>query len=108
MSGHLDNSTGLPQHLHDLFWEYDTSQLDWEEHRDFIVRRVLSAGTWDQIQWLRREVGDIELRRVIEDSAGRDLSPRQLRFWQLIIGLRKADVDRWLESSSRQIWDQRA
>ncbi|MFW5968323.1 MAG: DUF6922 domain-containing protein [Persicimonas sp.] len=108
MSHFSDHSRGLPDHLAELFWEYDTSDLDWAEHRDFIVRRVLSHGRWEQLCWLREQLGDDELRRIIEKSEGRDLSPRQLRFWQLILDLPAAKVDRWLQDTRRQTWDNRA
>lgn len=108
MSRNRDNSGHLSEHLSDLFWDYDVSTLDWDEHREFICRRVLSHGTWDQIQWLRTEVGDEALRHLITDTEGRDLSPRQLRFWELILDLPTDQVDRWLDESGRKIWDERA
>jgi hypothetical protein len=103
-----DKSSALPEHLAELFWEYDASDLDWVEHREFIARRVLSHGRWEQLRWLREQLGDPELRRIIEKSEGRDLSPRQLRFWQLILEIPAARVDGWLHDSRRQLWDRRA
>lgn len=97
----------IPEHLHDLFWEYDISGLDWDQYGDFVIRRVLSHGSWDQICWVRDEFGDPEIGRVIEENEGGSLSPRQLRFWQLILDLPEADVERWLGDSRRQIWDRR-
>lgn len=107
MSDHSDNLAEIPEHLWELFWEYDVSDLNWDEHRDFIARRVLSDGTWEQLCWLREELGDAELRGIIERSEGRDLSPRQLRFWQLVLGIPKPEVDRWIHSAGRQVWDRR-
>ena len=97
----------IPGHLHDLFWEYDISELGWEHCGDFVMRRVLSHDSWDQICWLHREFGDPEIARVIIESEGRSLSPRQLRFWELVLELPAIDVDRWLQDSRRQIWDHR-
>jgi hypothetical protein len=108
MSHRPDNSSALSEHLVELFWEYDTAELDWVEHREFIARRVLSHGRWEQLCWLREQLGDGELRRIIEKTEGRDLSPRQLRFWQLILELPAAQVDGWLQDSRRQVWDKRA
>ena len=107
MSRNEHDSVSLPRHLEDLFWEYDVSILDWDEHRGFIARRVLSHGTWEQICWLRNEIGDAELRRIIEAGRGRELSPRQLRFWQLILDIPAEEVDHWLAEPGRQIWDNR-
>lgn len=102
-----DNSAGVPEHLVDLFWEYDVSTLDWDEHREFIARRVLSHGNWEQICWLRAKLGDDALRRIIRKSEGKELSPRQLRLWELLLELPTQEVDRWLRDSSRKVWDHR-
>lgn len=107
MSRDEHDRVGLPENLEDLFWEYDVSELDWGDHREFIARRVLSHGTWAQICWLRDKLGDREVRRIIEARRGRDLSPRQLRFWQLILDIPAKKVDRWLDEPGRQIWDNR-
>ncbi len=97
----------IPEHLHDLFWEYDISDLTWNQYGDFIIRRVLTHGNWEQICWVRDEFGDSEVGRVIKENEGRSLSRRQLRFWQLILDLPAADVERWLGDCRRQVWDRR-
>lgn len=97
----------IPDHLHDLFWEYDISDLNWDQYGDFVIRRVLSHGSWGQICWIRDEVGDQKISQVIMENEGRSLSPRQLSFWQLILELPDADVERWLRDARRQIWDRR-
>ena len=94
--------------LRPLFWDCDFDQLDWQQHRDFIIRRVLVEGPWDAIRWIRREVGDQVLRDWMERCHGRPLSPPQLRFWELILELPMGLVDSWLQSAGRRIWDQRA
>jgi hypothetical protein len=98
----------LPPELADLFWEYDFSSLSWSDHRDFLALRILSHGCWEQIRWLRDVMPDDALRQLIIATRGKDLSPRQLRFWQLILELPDSEVDGWLSSPSRQIWDRRS
>jgi hypothetical protein len=101
-------ASGLPPVLRPLFWDCDFSQLDWQTHRDFIVRRVLVEGDWDAVCWLRRELGDAGLREWILQHEGRALSPQQLRFWELILDLPKDEVDRWLQADARAIWEGRS
>jgi hypothetical protein len=91
-----------------LFWEYDVAELDWDEHRDFVIERVLSHGTWDQICWLREFVSDAQIRRIVEHTRGRNLSAKQLRFWQLVLEVPSGAVDEWLSSQRRQVWDRRS
>ena len=101
-------ANALPPVLGALFWDCDFSQLDWQTHRDFIVRRVLVEGDWDAVCWLRRELGDTALREWILQHQGRALSPQQLRFWELILDLPKDEVDRWLQTEARAIWEGRS
>lgn len=99
--------SGLPERLRSLFWDHDFQSLSWREHREFIIGRVLASGDWDSVQWLRCRIGDRGVREWIERHAGRGLSRRQLRFWELILGLPAAEVDGWLSREGRRIWDER-
>jgi len=100
-------SEPLPETLRVLFWEYDFEDLSWEEDRDLIFRRVLSEGPWEAVQWLRRRAGDSAVRHWIREHGGRPLSPRQLRFWQLILDLPEAEVDAWVETRRSDPWERR-
>lgn len=56
---------------------------------------------------LRHAVGDSALRHWILEAEGRLLSRKQLRFWELILQLPTAEVNRWLADTSREVWDNR-
>ncbi len=98
----------LPPLLRDLFWDYDFAALNWQDDRDLITMRVLASGSWDAVTWVRSRLRDHALREWIEQHQGRGLSPQQLRFWELILGLRHRQVNIWLAREERQIWDKRA
>ena len=93
--------------LRPLFWDCEFDELDWEVHRDFVIRRVLASGTWDAVCWLRRELGDPALREWITRHRGRSLSPQQLRYWELVLELPPGLVDRWLQSEESRVWEGR-
>jgi hypothetical protein len=93
----------LPEILRPLFWDCDFDQLTWSEHRDFVVGRVLSAGSWNAIDWLRARHSDLDLRQWIERRQGRGLTPQQLRFWELVLEMPSTRIDAWLESPGRRI-----
>ncbi|NPV08250.1 MAG: hypothetical protein HPY83_09865 [Anaerolineae bacterium] len=105
MSPASTTTAELPSHLRELFWDYDFEALSWEEDQDLIIGRNLAAGNWDAITWLRSLAGDGAIRRWLEEHRGGGLSPRQLRFWQLILRLPRHQVDAWVEG--RQTWDRR-
>ncbi len=100
-------SDRLPEILRPLFWDSDFERIAWRDHRDYVIRRVLSAGSWDAICCLRAWLDNSALRQWIEQHEGRGLSSRQLRFWEVVLDLPRPLVDVWLESEGRRIWEGR-
>lgn len=98
----------LPPDLRPIFWDTDFRKLRWPKHRDFVIARVLQSGTWEHLQWLRREIGNDALRAWIDRRKGRGLSPPQLRFFELILKIPRRKVNVWLRGEARQVWDKRA
>ena len=101
-------STPLPPEVRSLFWEHGDRALSLERDRDFVLGRVLSAGSWEAMRWVRAQVGDALLGEYLNRTHGRLLSPRQLRLWQVILDLPEDAVTQWIESAARQVWDRRA
>ena len=99
--------SSLPALLRPLFWDYDFKTLTWDDDRDLIIARVLVSGTWEAITWLRVRLRDQALREWIERRRGRGLSPRQLRFWEVMLDLPHRQVNTWLRAEGREIWEQR-
>jgi hypothetical protein len=77
-------TASLPSELKSLFWDHDFRKLRWETDRDLITARILSVGEWAHITWLRRRLSNDALREWILRRRGAGLSPKQLRFWELI------------------------
>jgi hypothetical protein len=98
----------LPAGVRSLFWEYGESGPSLEHDRDFVIGRVLSAGDWESIRWLRREVRDSGIRDYLSRTGGRLLSRRQLRLWQVLLDLDEDLVGSWLQRETRHLWDRRA
>jgi hypothetical protein len=105
----IENSMNriLPIFLKSHFWDTNFESLTWESYRDFIIRRILQSGSWQAILWLRAEVGDPELRQWIIQQRGAGLSPRQLRFWQVVFELPGHQVTRWIQAASANPWEKR-
>ncbi len=97
----------LPVRLRALFWDYEFAGLSWKSDSDLIIGRVLATGDWDSIKWLGRKLGDERLRTWIEKRSGAGLSPRQLRFWEVVLELPHRKVNAWLRDPRRQVWDGR-
>ena len=99
--------TELPTLLRPLFWDHDFGALSWEQDRDLLMARILTTGGWEAIRWLRDHCGDPELRDWIIRRRGARLTPRQLRFWELILGLPAPQVNIWVARAKGSVWEQR-
>lgn len=97
----------LPKSVSGLFWEYDPDAITWSEDADLIISKVLHTGTWEDVRWLRRTLGDAGLRDWLLQHKGAGLEPRRLRFWQLILNLPKREVDAWLARHNQNPWQRR-
>ncbi|MCI0432756.1 MAG: hypothetical protein L0271_03785 [Gemmatimonadetes bacterium] len=97
----------LPEHLHAYFQDLDPSTLTVEAGRQTILRRLLERGGWDATVWLRREVGDTGIRRFLIATDGRGISPKRLRFWQLLLSIPDELVDPWIARYRASPWGQR-
>ncbi len=97
----------LPGFLKPCFWDCDWEALSWEENPDFIIRRILQVGDWQSINWLRAQIGDQALREWLLTHRGGGLTPRQLRFWGLVLTLPSGLVTRWIRKSRSFPWEGR-
>ena len=61
-----------------LFWDCDFNSLDFENHRLFIIGRVLTRGQWSDWQALRELCSKESLAADVVQI--RDLDPRTLAF----------------------------
>jgi len=98
----------LPARLREVFWDCDARSISWETDREFIMSRVLAAGDWESVRWLRAQVGDEALAAWLHGHRGRGLSSERLRYWEITLGLPHRTVTGWLRHPSRAVWDGRA
>jgi len=100
-------NSSLPKNVRSYFWDYPSAKLSLKTDRDLIIRRLLTSGSWDSIQWLRRHINDHDLREWLIEHRGRGLSPRQLRFWELMLDLPARQVNHWVQVARKSPWGQR-
>lgn len=74
------------EHQQKLFWDVDPERLDPIAHEDFILGRVLSLGSWEDVQSIRDEIGDDGLRAFVMRAPHR-LDRRSLRFFQVVLDM---------------------
>jgi hypothetical protein len=52
-------------------------------------------------------MGDDRIETFLRQRRGGGLSPRQLRYWQLLLGLSAREVDAWIGAPAAKIWSER-
>jgi hypothetical protein len=73
----------LPESVARLFWDVDPATVELERHRDYVMERVMSRGTWEAMRWLQRAYS----RSQIADFLGRKghrLPARDQAYWSLV------------------------
>ena len=98
----------LPGRMKIFFWDYSFHRLRIDKDRDLVINRLLDQGDWEAVKWLRTKFSDHDLKIWLLSRRGAGLSPRKLRFWELVLELPERDVNDWLRSKTRRVWDQRA
>lgn len=101
------NKKSLPRKLKSYFWDYSFSDLSIKSDGELIIRRILSNGSWEAVNWLRLQFGDSHLRNWLINHKGRGLSPRQIRFWELVLDLPHKQANQWVKHARTTVWGQR-
>lgn len=66
-----------------LFWDVSFKNIDFLKHQRWVVARVLSWGTWDEIIALFHLYGWRAVRQAIQGN--RAIDPKLSRFWLQVI-----------------------
>jgi hypothetical protein len=71
----------LPELLRSAFWQYKLEELHIDEHRGLVMLHLLTAGSREQLAWLRRRVGDDAIEAWIRDRKARGFPVDQASPW---------------------------
>ncbi len=50
-----------------LFWDTDTSQLNWETHAKYVIERVIHRGTWNEFKQILGYYGRKKIKNIIKN-----------------------------------------
>ncbi len=73
----------LTKMLAPLFWERALRESDLAAYADWVLERVLTSGSREQVRAARAYFGDEAVRRAAER---RGVDPRTRQYWRLILG----------------------
>lgn len=77
----------VPSRLRRFFWDVRLSELSVDQHRDFIVARVLESGDREALRWLLRTYSRDALTAFLSGRGAELLTRRAWTFWCLFVGL---------------------
>lgn len=75
----------IPEDHRWLFWEVDSTTIDLERHRDYVLERVMQRGNWAAMRWVVSAFSVAQLADFLTRKGNR-LAPRERAFWSLIAG----------------------
>lgn len=56
-----------------------------DRHR--VIAQVMNLGTFEDVQALRQQVGEMEFKQVLREARPGEFSERSWNYWHLILGL---------------------
>ncbi|MFB6181608.1 MAG: hypothetical protein ABEJ24_01800 [Candidatus Magasanikbacteria bacterium] len=71
----------LLEDLKPIFWDVDFSDLNTEEHKEYIITRIAEKGRWRDVKWLVDEFTK-KIKKIVLNS--RNTSDRTKSFWQVV------------------------
>lgn len=87
--------TDLSPHL---FWDTPVENIDWWEHRAFIVERVMGYGFFKDWEAIKKMYGKEGLRSFVTNI--RVLDDFSIAFLSLVLDLKKEDFRCYIEKQS--------
>ena len=78
-----ETPTLLADRLRPLFWDVDLTADHLKNHPQWVLRRVLQYGDWEDVHRARKHFGDDAVREAADH---RSVDARTRRLWQLVLG----------------------
>ena len=83
-----------------IFWDVDSSKIDWQKSSRFVISRVVRYGTVEDWRKVKKMYGtDVIKKEMIEE---RDLDHRSLSFLSCILEVPKENFKCFTTSRSHQ------
>ena len=75
----------IPECVRRLLWDVDPGAVDLALHRDYVMERLMSRGSWDAMRWLRTRYSRDEISDFLQRRCAR-LTARDRAYWALVAG----------------------
>jgi succinate dehydrogenase flavin-adding protein (antitoxin of CptAB toxin-antitoxin module) len=76
----------LPSGTYKYFWDVNPQTLDLEQHKTYIIERLLEQGDLDSLNWLNQNISQDDIKKTVKDS--RRISAKTKNFFSLYYKLK--------------------
>lgn len=84
------NMKKLPSFLKKYFWDVDFSTISLDQHRIYILKRLLEFADEKAVSWMRQNFTRDEIKSVFADFRG--VSAKSAHFWSVIFDIPKEEI----------------
>lgn len=72
----------MPQQLSKFFWDTDITNIDIDDHKGYIMGRLLHLGDEAALRWLKQTYTRSDLKNYV--NRGQELSAKDRNFFNLV------------------------
>ncbi len=72
----------IPSQAKKYFWGDDLSQLNWQDHKKYIVQPLLNKGDEESISWILKRAGTAQIKKMMPQLK---LDPKSENFWKVYL-----------------------
>lgn len=95
----------LPRFLKKYFWDVDFEKIDFDNHRMYVLKRILEYGDEKAVSWMWKSFKKPEIKYALVNFRG--YSQKSANFWAFILGVKKEDVkclSKSFRETQKQFW----
>ena len=72
----------IPPQAKKYFWGDDLNQLNWQDHKKYIIQTLLNKGDEESVSWLLKKAGSKQIRAMLPQLK---LDPKSKNFWKIYL-----------------------
>ena len=72
----------IPTQVQLFFWGDNLDELNWPEHKKYIIQTVLDKGNIESLKWLFTKTSRLEILHLLPQLK---LQPKSRNFWQIYL-----------------------
>ncbi|MGB4853462.1 MAG: hypothetical protein WBQ38_14190, partial [Ignavibacteria bacterium] len=76
--------------LSPVFWEIDIDKSDFDNHKKYVIERILQYGMTEHVNWMLNNFSESDITDAVKRS--RIIDRRTANYWSLHYGINKNEI----------------